>query len=82
MPANQGSYKYMALNQRWYAGSSASSACSTPPANSYPYAFDNADNLTTIEHAVHTGTNAHRVHRRFARVAHLYVVALSTDEAG
>ena len=35
-----------------------SNACSSPPASSYPYAFDNADNLTTFENAGHTATNA------------------------
>src|SRR5207248_2277471 len=45
--SNQGSYKYTGLNQLCYAGSSTTSACSSPPSSSYPYAFDNADNLTT-----------------------------------
>lgn len=45
--SNQGSYKYTALNQLCYAGSSSTNACGSPPASSYPYAFDNADNLTT-----------------------------------
>jgi RHS repeat-associated protein len=45
--ANQGSYKYTALNQLCYAGSSSTNACGSPPASSYPYAFDSADNLTT-----------------------------------
>ena len=55
--ANQQNYKYTALNQLCYAGSSTSNACSSPPSNSYPYAFDNADNLTTMENAAHSGTN-------------------------
>ncbi len=45
--SNQSAYKYTALNQLCYAGSSSSSACTSPPGSSYPYAFDNADNLTT-----------------------------------
>ena len=56
--SNQANYKYTALNQLCYAGSSTSNACSSPPASSYPYAFDNADNLTTMENAGHTATNA------------------------
>ena len=38
-------------------GSGRRNACSSPPASSYPYAFDNADNLTTMENAGHGGTN-------------------------
>ena len=55
--ANQQNYKYTALNQLCYAGSSTSNACVSPPASSYPYAFDNADNLTTMENAAHSGSN-------------------------
>jgi RHS repeat-associated protein len=55
--ANQQNYKYTALNQLCYAASGTSNACSSPPANSYPYAFDNADNLTTMETAAHSGSN-------------------------
>lgn len=44
---NQSAYKYTALNQLCYAGSGTANACGSPPASSYPYAFDNADNLTT-----------------------------------
>ncbi len=56
--ANQGSFKYTSLNQLCYAGSAPTNACSSAPANSYPYGFDTADNLTTMENAGHTGTNA------------------------
>lgn len=42
-----GSYKYTALNQLCYGGSSSSNACGSPPSGSNAYAFDNADNLTT-----------------------------------
>jgi RHS repeat-associated protein len=56
--ANQQNYKYTALNQLCYAGSSTSNACGSPPASSYPYAFDNADNLTTMENAAHSASNA------------------------
>jgi len=55
--SNQADYQYTGLNQLCYAGSSNSSACSSPPSNSYPYAFSAADNLTTMENAAHTGTN-------------------------
>jgi RHS repeat-associated protein len=44
--SNQADYKYTALNQLCYAGSSSTNACSSPPTSAYPYAFDNADNLT------------------------------------
>jgi RHS repeat-associated protein len=56
--ANQQDMKYTALSQLCYAGSSSSNACASAPANSYPYGFDNADNLTTMENAAHSGTNA------------------------
>jgi RHS repeat-associated protein len=54
---NQRDYKYTALNQVCYAGSANTSACTSPPTSSYPYAYDNADNLTTMENAGHTGKN-------------------------
>jgi RHS repeat-associated protein len=54
---NQRDYKYTALNQLCYAGSANSTACTSPPTSSFPYAYDNADNLTTIENAAHTGKN-------------------------
>jgi len=41
-----GSYKYTALNQVCYAGSSNTNACSSPPTGSLPYTYDAADNLT------------------------------------
>jgi RHS repeat-associated protein len=41
-----GSYKYTALNQVCYAGSSNTNACSSPPTGSIPYTYDAADNLT------------------------------------
>jgi len=56
-PANQGAYKYTGLNQLCYAGSRMTKPCSKPPANSFPYAYDGADNLTTMENSAHTGTN-------------------------
>ncbi len=40
-----GFYKYTALNQLCYAGSSNTSACSSPPSGT-PYGYDAADNLT------------------------------------
>jgi RHS repeat-associated protein len=45
--SNQADYKYTGLNQLCYAGSSSTNACGSPPASSYPYAFDNADDLTS-----------------------------------
>jgi len=54
---NQSQYKYTALNQVCYGGSSNTTACTSPPSSSYPYAYDNADNLTTMENAAHTGKN-------------------------
>jgi RHS repeat-associated protein len=44
---NQSAYKYTALNQLCYAGSSSATACASPPGSSYPYALNHADNLTT-----------------------------------
>jgi len=40
------SYRYTALNQVCYAGSTNSSACSSPPTGSIAYKYDAADNLT------------------------------------
>ena len=45
-PSATGSYKYTALNQVCYAGSSGSSACSSPPSGATAYAYDAGDNLT------------------------------------
>jgi RHS repeat-associated protein len=39
-------YKYDALNQVCYAGSTNTNACSTPPTGSIAYKYDAADNLT------------------------------------
>ena len=44
--SSTGAYKYTALNQVCYAGSSNANACSTPPTGSLAYAYDAADNLT------------------------------------
>ena len=55
--SNQAKYQYTALDQLCYAGSANTSACTSPPASSYPYAFDNADNLTSMENAAHSATN-------------------------
>src|SRR4029077_3021257 len=55
--SSQSQYKYTALNQLCYAGSSNTSACTSPPISSYPYAYDNADNLTTTENVAHTSKN-------------------------
>jgi YD repeat-containing protein len=46
VPPSTGSYKYTALNQLCYAGSSNGSACSAPPSGAIAYAYDAADNLT------------------------------------
>lgn len=56
VPAAVGKYKYTTLNQLCYAGSANSTACASPPASSYPYTFDSADNLTKTENATHTGS--------------------------
>jgi len=45
-PTTTGSFQYSALNQLCYAGSSSTSACSSPPVGSTAYGFDAADNLT------------------------------------
>jgi RHS repeat-associated protein len=44
--SNTSSYKYNALNELCYAGSSTSSVCSSPPRRAIPYSYDAADNLT------------------------------------
>jgi RHS repeat-associated protein len=55
--SNQANYKYTSLSQLCYAGSGTGNACGSPPANSYPYGFSSADNLTTLEDAAHGGSN-------------------------
>jgi RHS repeat-associated protein len=45
---NQGSYRYTPLNQVCYAGSTTTSACSTPPIGSEPFSYDAADNLVKL----------------------------------
>jgi RHS repeat-associated protein len=55
VPSQQGSYRYTPLNQLCYAGSSSGAACSSPPANAFPYNFNAADNLTRTENPDHTG---------------------------
>jgi RHS repeat-associated protein len=47
-PTSTSSYKYTTLNQVCYAGSSNSSACSSPPSGATAYAYDAADNLTQM----------------------------------
>ena len=46
-PSSTQNYQYTALNQVCYAGSSNSSACTSPPTGAIPYAYDSAGNLTT-----------------------------------
>jgi len=46
--SNTGSYKYSALNQLCYAGSSTSAACASPPRRAIAYAYDPADNLVQM----------------------------------
>ncbi len=47
VPSSVNSDKYDSLNQLCYAGSSTSTACSSPPSGAQAYGFDAADNLTT-----------------------------------
>ncbi len=47
VPSSVGSYRYTALNQLCYGGSSNTNACSSPPSGADAYGYDNADNLTT-----------------------------------
>jgi RHS repeat-associated protein len=44
-PATKGAYKYTALNQLCYAGSSSATECSAPPTGATAYGYDAADNL-------------------------------------
>lgn len=53
-----GNYKYTAVNQLCYAGSSNSNACTSPPAGSQAYGFDSADNLITDNGAAQQFNNA------------------------
>jgi RHS repeat-associated protein len=50
-----GSFKYTALNQLCYAGSSNSSPCTAPPSGTSAYAYDTADNLVRTVTANQTG---------------------------
>src|SRR5205823_4546144 len=45
---SQTNFKYTALNQACYAGSSTTNACTSPPTGSQPFAFDAANNPTTF----------------------------------
>jgi len=56
-----GSYRYTALNQLCYAGSSNSSACSAPPAGSTAYQYDAGDNLTQMGATKLTFNNANQL---------------------
>ena len=47
-PSSTSAFKYTALNQVCYAGSSSSNSCSSPPSGSTAYAYDVADNLTQM----------------------------------
>ena len=58
VPASQGAYKYSELNQICYAGSTTSPGCTKPPSGSYPYTYDEADNLTTTENSSDTASSA------------------------
>ncbi len=46
--SDQNSYGYTPLNQLCYAGSSNSSACSSPPNGAQPFAYNAADDPTTF----------------------------------
>ncbi|MBV9100301.1 MAG: VCBS repeat-containing protein [Candidatus Dormibacteraeota bacterium] len=46
--SGQGSYQYSPLNQVCYAGSSNTGACASPPGGAQQFAYDAADNLTTM----------------------------------
>jgi RHS repeat-associated protein len=48
VPSSVGAFRYTALNQVCYAGSSATTNCSAPPGGSQPFGYDTADNLTAI----------------------------------
>jgi RHS repeat-associated protein len=48
VPSAVGAFRYTALNQLCYAGSSSTTGCSSPPAGSQPFGYDTAGNLTTI----------------------------------
>jgi len=48
IPNATGSYKFTPLNQLCYAGTSISSACTSPPTGATSYTYDAADNLTQI----------------------------------
>ncbi|MDQ6617188.1 MAG: DUF6531 domain-containing protein [Actinomycetota bacterium] len=47
-PSSTGSYRYTTMNQVCYAGAGSTSACTSPPSGSIPYAYDAADNLTQM----------------------------------
>ncbi len=46
--SNQNSYGYTPLNQLCYAGSSSSSACSSPPSGAQAFTYNTADDLITF----------------------------------
>ncbi len=60
-PSSTSAYKYTALNQVCYAGSSSSGACSAPPSGATAYAYDAADNLTQMGSTQQAFNNADAV---------------------
>jgi RHS repeat-associated protein len=58
VPSSTGAYKYTALNQLCYAGSSSTTACAVPPSGSIAYSYDAADNLTQMGSTQQTFNNA------------------------
>jgi RHS repeat-associated protein len=45
-PTSQQTFKYTAQSQLCYAGSTNTTACTSPPTGAYAYAYDNGENLT------------------------------------
>ena len=56
-----GAYQYTSLNQLCYAGSSNSSACSSPPVGSTAYQYDAGDNLTQMGATKQAFNNANQL---------------------
>lgn len=61
LPSATKSFAYTPLNQLCYAGSSATSACTTPPSGSQPYAYSAADNLVSNNGATQSFDSADRL---------------------
>ena len=58
--ASQSTYAYTPLNQLCYAGSTSATACTSPPPNAQPFAYDAGGNLTALGSTAQTFNSANQ----------------------